>query len=204
MKDHRGEDVVIARLNAEDMADVADLEALCFSTPWTAAQLRAALSQPHFIVYGLKRQGRLLAYVSLARTPGETEVLNLATRPEVRRQGLARRLLAAALAEAAFPEDSSRMLHDGDGTAGGRSGAGPYGEEPHFFSMFFSEVLSEKGAAGVDGPEERAVLEVRETNTPARRLYESLGFVVTGRRRGYYRDTGEDALIMELTISRPG
>ena len=40
-------------------------------------------------------------------------------------------------------------------------------------------------------------LEVRPTNEEARTLYESFGFRVVGRRRGYYYDTGEDALIME-------
>ena len=40
-----------------------------------------------------------------------------------------------------------------------------------------------------------STLEVRAGNTPARRLYEKLGYEVAGRRRRYYRD-GEDGLIM--------
>jgi [ribosomal protein S18]-alanine N-acetyltransferase len=40
-----------------------------------------------------------------------------------------------------------------------------------------------------------STLEVRVGNTPARRLYEKLGFEEVGERRNYYRD-GEDALIM--------
>jgi ribosomal-protein-alanine N-acetyltransferase len=40
----------------------------------------------------------------------------------------------------------------------------------------------------------RAVLEVREGNEAARRLYLKLGFVVLGRRRDYYREPLEDAL----------
>jgi ribosomal-protein-alanine N-acetyltransferase len=44
------------------------------------------------------------------------------------------------------------------------------------------------------------VLEVRPSNRDALTLYESFGFRVVGRRRGYYYDTGEDALIMETTL----
>jgi ribosomal-protein-alanine N-acetyltransferase len=39
-------------------------------------------------------------------------------------------------------------------------------------------------------------LEVRVSNAPAIRLYESFGFVSRGVRRGYYTDNREDALIM--------
>ncbi|MGB9803150.1 ribosomal protein S18-alanine N-acetyltransferase [Desulfofundulus sp.] len=42
----------------------------------------------------------------------------------------------------------------------------------------------------------RMTLEVRTSNHVARRLYTSLGFVERGRRRGYYTDTNEDAVIM--------
>src|SRR5262245_41545959 len=48
----------------------------------------------------------------------------------------------------------------------------------------------------------QVVLEVRPSNTEARALYESFGFRVVGRRRGYYYDTGEDSLVMEVTLAR--
>lgn len=44
------------------------------------------------------------------------------------------------------------------------------------------------------------LLEVRPSNVEALTLYESLGFKVIGRRRGYYYDTGEDALVMEAAV----
>src|SRR5262249_47902819 len=47
--------------------------------------------------------------------------------------------------------------------------------------------------------EEKAVwLEVRESNEPARRLYEKHGFGESGRRRGYYRDPVEDAVLYDF------
>jgi ribosomal-protein-alanine N-acetyltransferase len=45
------------------------------------------------------------------------------------------------------------------------------------------------------------LLEVRPSNTEALALYESFGFRVVGRRRGYYYDTGEDALVMEASVA---
>jgi ribosomal-protein-alanine N-acetyltransferase len=44
-------------------------------------------------------------------------------------------------------------------------------------------------------------LEVRKSNLAARKLYESLGFTVTGERPGYYGVQKESAVLMELKIS---
>ena len=41
-------------------------------------------------------------------------------------------------------------------------------------------------------------LEVRESNLAARRLYEKFGFQLDNRRRAYYRDPGEDAILYSL------
>ena len=49
------------------------------------------------------------------------------------------------------------------------------------------------------GPEAPYTLEVRESNAPAIALYERLHFRSAGRRPRYYRDNGEDALIMWRT-----
>ncbi|GAC1464448.1 MAG: ribosomal protein S18-alanine N-acetyltransferase [Chamaesiphon sp.] len=43
---------------------------------------------------------------------------------------------------------------------------------------------------------ERATLEVRASNQAALSLYQKFGFQEAGRRRRYYQDTGEDALIL--------
>ena len=51
------------------------------------------------------------------------------------------------------------------------------------------QYLSNLGAA-------YATLEVRVSNARAQSLYTSLGFVTVGKRKRYYEDNGEDALLM--------
>jgi [ribosomal protein S18]-alanine N-acetyltransferase len=43
-------------------------------------------------------------------------------------------------------------------------------------------------------------LEVRAGNTAAVALYEGLGFTRTGLRRGYYADSGEDAVVLRKEL----
>lgn len=44
-------------------------------------------------------------------------------------------------------------------------------------------------------------LEVRESNLAARRLYEKRGFVQSGRRKLYYREPEEDAIVYRLNVA---
>lgn len=53
-------------------------------------------------------------------------------------------------------------------------------------------------AAGIRGGARCALLEVRPSNVSARTLYKKSGFREVGRRPKYYRDTGEDAILMVL------
>jgi ribosomal-protein-alanine N-acetyltransferase len=45
------------------------------------------------------------------------------------------------------------------------------------------------------------LLEVRESNHPARRLYEKIGFSEVGRRPRYYTNPVEDALLLKYSVS---
>ena len=53
----------------------------------------------------------------------------------------------------------------------------------------------------IDGHNARFTLEVRESNAGAIELYERFGFRAAGRRRRYYQDNGEDAVVMWRTQS---
>jgi len=50
----------------------------------------------------------------------------------------------------------------------------------------------------------RAFLEVRESNAPALALYNSAGFKPVGRRRNYYHEPDEDALVLACPLPGQG
>ena len=47
-------------------------------------------------------------------------------------------------------------------------------------------------------------LEVRASNAPAQALYRSAGFVEVGRRKRYYQNPDEDAILMRAAVGGPG
>ncbi|KJS88870.1 MAG: hypothetical protein JM58_00155 [Peptococcaceae bacterium BICA1-8] len=68
---------------------------------------------------------------------------------------------------------------------------------PQYRGKRFGEVLLTNlmGLALAKGAD-RITLEVRVSNTSAKKLYSRLGFEAAGLRKGYYVDTKEDAIIM--------
>jgi len=62
------------------------------------------------------------------------------------------------------------------------------------------QLLDQAIACARAGASLRVTLEVRKSNLDAQKLYESHGFVVTGLRKGYYSDDGEDAITMALEL----
>lgn len=58
--------------------------------------------------------------------------------------------------------------------------------------LLLETVLSRAGRTGA----RRALLEVRAGNDAARALYSGLGFALLGRRKHYYSDPPEDALVL--------
>jgi ribosomal-protein-alanine N-acetyltransferase len=52
------------------------------------------------------------------------------------------------------------------------------------------------------GGRKLVTLEVRESNLIARRLYAAFGFQPVGRRKHYYQDNREDAVVMNLDLGR--
>ena len=59
-------------------------------------------------------------------------------------------------------------------------------------SQLIQEVIAASNSAGV----RKIFLEVRQSNEAARNFYARMGFTETGRRRQYYRQPVEDAVVL--------
>jgi ribosomal-protein-alanine N-acetyltransferase len=68
----------------------------------------------------------------------------------------------------------------------------PHYRGQHWGEFLMRSVMEKMALQGM----ERMTLEVRVSNSSAQSLYKRLGFASAGVRKGYYADTGEDALIM--------
>src|SRR5205085_4636669 len=67
------------------------------------------------------------------------------------------------------------------------------------------QLLTDVFRDAIAGGARSATLEVRHSNTAARRLYERLGFAVEGVRVDYYQQPREDALVLwHRSLARSG
>ena len=90
--------VQIVPMNGDHLDEVAELERICFSTPWSrnmlAEELDNALSA--FLV-ALDESGKVVGYAGVQVVLDEGYITNIAVRPECRRQGIAGKLLQVFL-----------------------------------------------------------------------------------------------------------
>jgi len=90
--------VQIVPMTADHLDEVAELERICFSSPWSrnmlAEELDNALSA--FLV-ALDATGRVVGYAGVQVVLDEGYITNVAVRPECRKQGIAGKLLQVFL-----------------------------------------------------------------------------------------------------------
>ena len=135
-----------------DVPQIAALERLCFSDPWSEGSVAGELENELSLWLVAEEDGTVRGYIGSQSVPPDCDILNLAVAPDARRQGLGQQLLQALL-----------------------------------------DALHRRGI-------ERVFLEVRPTNVPARALYAALGFEEIGRRKEYYVNPVEDALILRKEL----
>ena len=90
--------VRIVPMNADHLDEVAELERICFSVPWSRNMLAEELDNllSAFLV-ALDDSGRVVGYAGLQVVLDEGYITNVAVRPECRRQGVAAKLLQVFL-----------------------------------------------------------------------------------------------------------
>ncbi len=81
--------------------DLARLERLCFSRPWSRQALKEELTNPAACFLVGEEAGEMLGYAGMHCAAGECYVDNVAVFPEARRQGVGRKLMEALLQAAA-------------------------------------------------------------------------------------------------------
>ena len=130
------------------MAQVAELEKICFADPWSEKSIASELDHTWSLWLVALDDNNVVGYIGSQTAVDETDVMNVAVHPDYRRRGIAERLIGILVAE-----------------------------------------LKDRGSRAL-------MLEVRSSNAPAIALYEKLGFSQVGRRKNYYRNPKEDALIL--------
>ena len=90
--------VRIVPMTADHLEQVAELERICFSTPWSRNMLAEELDNllSAFLV-ALDDSGRVVGYAGLQVILDEGYITNIAVRPECRRRGVAAKLLQVFL-----------------------------------------------------------------------------------------------------------
>ena len=93
MKDNRMH-VRIVPMNGDHLDEVAELERICFSTPWSRNMLAEELDNllSAFLV-ALDDNDRVVGYAGVQVILDEGYITNIAVRPECRQQGIAGKLL---------------------------------------------------------------------------------------------------------------
>ena len=88
----------IRPMDAGDVEQVAALGQICFSESWSENLIRAGLDSRLDTYFVYEDQGRILGYSVLRILAEEGEIQRIAVLPEVRRQGIARKLMDAMVA----------------------------------------------------------------------------------------------------------
>ena len=90
---------MIVRMNESHVAQIAEMEKLCFSDPWSqssiAGELTGRLSYWLVAVEG----EQVLGYIGSQSVLGQSDMMNVAVHPDHRRKGIAQALILALCAD---------------------------------------------------------------------------------------------------------
>ena len=88
----------IRLMTDKDTAQVAELEQLCFSSPWSLNAVESELSNPLSLWLVAVEGDEVMGYVGSQTVMDEADMMNIAVKPVFRRAGVAERLVNELIA----------------------------------------------------------------------------------------------------------
>lgn len=89
--------MTITEMKPEHVHQVAELEKLCFSDPWSEKSVASELGNDLSCWLVALEGGTVAGYVGSQTVMGETDMMNIAVHPDYRRQGIGEALVYALM-----------------------------------------------------------------------------------------------------------
>ncbi len=91
--------MIITKMTADTVPQVAELEKLCFVDPWDEGSIAHELVNPlsHWLV--ALEDGQVAGYIGSQTVIDETDMMNVAVHPDHRRKGIAEALVGALVSD---------------------------------------------------------------------------------------------------------
>ena len=89
------EEIIITPMEPEHLAQIAALEAACFSDPWPESILAHELQNPLSLWLCAMDGDTVAGYIGSQTVLGESDMMNIAVHPDYRRRGVGRALVLA-------------------------------------------------------------------------------------------------------------
>ena len=87
--------MMITKMTSAHVAQVAELETLCFSDPWSEHSVASELENKLSYWLVAVEDDRVAGYVGSQTVMGETDMMNIAVHPDFRRRGIGESLVNA-------------------------------------------------------------------------------------------------------------
>lgn len=90
----------IQRMTVNDVDDVAELDKLCFTVPWSRQAFADEMENKIAVYFTAKDNGKVIGYCGFWQAADEADITNIAVLPQFRKQGVGGELLKSLIKKA--------------------------------------------------------------------------------------------------------